>query len=656
MFRLIAAAAVTAGLASSVAAAPPPPASAFGRLPAVQDAEISPNGERIALIGGGPSDRMVAIATVDQPQLPRLRMGDVETIGLRWAGDDFVLARVAYWDKIGVRAADTYRFERHIVVNTRAEAVGRLLQSESSTQYSLGQRVLGVVAEPKPTVYVTGLSWNAPDDRGDIDTRIPRKGAQDTFSYTLWRTDVASGKTALVERADVNTDGWVLDLTGEPRVRIDTNYATHLYSLYGRPKGAKIWKGIIVDASEEDERNFLGYSDPDDAVYLVKDGQILLKRLSDGSTTPLGKSVAGGIDLTFDRYRGTAVAITGETDKPQVEWLDPELGAAHAALAGAFKGLSVALMNWSRDRTRFVLRTSAPNSPPVWYLYDKPRKEISLLGEEYPELKGQPMGETRWLVYKARDGLDIPAYVTLPPGAQAGAKLPLIVFPHGGPAARDDYEFDFWAQFMASRGYAVLQPQFRGSWGFGLDFENAGRHEWGGKMQTDLLDGIAALAAQGQIDPSRVCIVGASYGGYAALAGAALHPDAYKCAAAIAGVADLALFVGERGRSYGRDSGNMRYWQKLLGEGGAANPELVAASPRQQAAKVRAPVLLIHGDQDTVVLPEQSQLMFETLQKAGKDVQYVVLKGEDHYLSRSATRTQMLEALEVFLAKNLPAN
>ena len=156
------------------------------------------------------------------------------------------------------------------------------------------------------------------------------------------------------------------------------------------------------------------------------------------------------------------------------------------------------------------------------------------------------MGTTRWITYKARDGLEIPAYVTLPPRAPPkDARLPLVAPPHGGPRVRDAYDFDYVAQFLATRGYAVLQPQFRGSAGFGEDFVKAGKGEWGGKMQTDLLDGVAVLAAAGEVDPKRVCIVGASFGGYAALAGATLLPDAYRCAASIAGIGDLGQLILE---------------------------------------------------------------------------------------------------------------
>lgn len=228
------------------------------------------------------------------------------------------------------------------------------------------------------------------------------------------------------------------------------------------------------------------------------------------------------------------------------------------------------------------------------------------------------------------------------------------MLPHGGPTARDGYDFDYLVQFLASRGYAVLQPQFRGSWGFGDAFEDAGKGEWGGKMQTDLLDGVAAVAASGEIDATRVCIVGASFGGYAALAGATLFPDAYRCAASIAGIGDLAQLMAEEGRLYGRQSGSAQALRNELVASDQA--KVLAMSPVRHAAAVKIPILLIHGEKDTVVRVEQSERMADALKAAGKSYELIHLPEENHYLTKTATRTQTLESLERFLAKNLPMN
>jgi dipeptidyl aminopeptidase/acylaminoacyl peptidase len=227
-----------------------------------------------------------------------------------------------------------------------------------------------------------------------------------------------------------------------------------------------------------------------------------------------------------------------------------------------------------------------------------------------------------------------------------------VVFPHGGPAARDEPGFDWWPQAMASQGYAVLQVNYRGSDGFGDQFREAGYGEWGRKMQTDLSDGVRYLAAQGTIDPKRVCIVGASYGGYAALAGVTLDPGVYRCAVAVAGISDLHRFVGWSGKD--GDVAVQRYWTRYVGASGPNDPLLTALSPVSHVDAVTAPVLLVHGKDDTVVPFNQSQMMADALKKAGKQVDFVILNHEDHWLSRGETRLQMLQATIDFLIKNNP--
>jgi dipeptidyl aminopeptidase/acylaminoacyl peptidase len=262
----------------------------------------------------------------------------------------------------------------------------------------------------------------------------------------------------------------------------------------------------------------------------------------------------------------------------------------------------------------------------------------------------------RSIHYAARDGLDIPAYLTLPPGVTDPSGLPLVVLAHGGPASRDVAGFDWWAQALASRGYAVLQANFRGSTGYGRAFLEAGYGEWGRKMQTDLSDGVRWLAAEGIIDPARVCIVGASYGGYAAMAGLTLDSDVYRCGVSVAGVSDLRRMVNwEAEQARHKNNQTVRYWNRFMGAARLNDRALDALSPAFLAASVDSPLLLIHGRDDTVVPIEQSRVMAEALRRAGKPVEFVELPGEDHWLSRSATRQQMLAETVRFLEVNNPA-
>lgn len=624
----------------------PPPASAFGRIPTVDDAAISPDGRRVAILGGAGDQRMVSIATIDDPNLPVLPMGEAEAVSLSWAGNDYVLARLAYWEKASPRLA--YRFERNVSINTSAKAVARLLDGDEASRYLIEQPVLGVTVGPPAKAYVMGMAFI--EAAGALDTRIKRKN-DTSIVPALWSVDPATGRGVIVEKGDSDTAGWELNTAGEARLRLEIDELTHRFSVFARGKAKGQWTPFWQGADFESRRQYMGYSASEEAIYLAQGDQVVRKRISDGVVELVGQSLGGySPSMRWDNRRLTPVAIESGGEKFATQWLDPDLGAAHTALSKIFKDQRVVLVEWSSDRTRFVVRVNSPSTAPIWYLFDRTRKELSPLGEEYPELKGVTLGKTSWITYKARDGLEIPAYLTLPPGVAAGAKPPLIVLPHGGPTARDAYAFDYIVQYLATRGYAVLQPQFRGSWGFGDAFEKAGAGEWGGKMQTDLLDGVAAVA--GQADTAHVCIVGASFGGYAALAGATLNPDAYRCAASIAGISDLGLLISEERRVYGKDSGSMEELTAMLGA--ASKGKLAATSPARLAANVKVPILLIHGDKDTIVPPEQSQVMADALKAAGKPVEYVVLQNENHYLTRAATRTQTLEAIGAFLAKNLP--
>jgi dipeptidyl aminopeptidase/acylaminoacyl peptidase len=241
----------------------------------------------------------------------------------------------------------------------------------------------------------------------------------------------------------------------------------------------------------------------------------------------------------------------------------------------------------------------------------------------------------------------------LPPGKPA-KNLPLVVMPHGGPVARDYVGFDWWAQAFASRGYAVFQPNFRGSNGFGKGFIEAGYGQWGRKMQTDISDGVADLAKQGLIDPKRACIVGASYGGYAALAGVTLQQGLYRCAVSVGGVSNLNDLLKWDDVRFGDQSETLRIERERLGATSIGDPAMATISPARHADMADAPILLMFGHDDTVVNPQQSRGMADALKSAGKPVELVELPEEDHWLSRPATRIAVVKASLEFVMKNNP--
>jgi dipeptidyl aminopeptidase/acylaminoacyl peptidase len=256
------------------------------------------------------------------------------------------------------------------------------------------------------------------------------------------------------------------------------------------------------------------------------------------------------------------------------------------------------------------------------------------------------LSSVKRIEYKARDGVKIEAYLTLPKGGKE-KNLPTLMFPHGGPIARDSKAFDYWAQFFANRGYAVLQMNFRGSAGQGLEFRNSGLKKWGKEMQDDIEDGALELVKRGITDPNKICIVGASYGGYAALMGVVKTPDRYKCAISVNGVSNVFDLVKD----------NRAFWRtyNVVDEQiGNDNKTLREISPVNYAKKIKAPVLLIHGELDRQVEIKHSYQMRDAMEKAGKNVQFIEQAGEDHYLSNEAMRVQTFKAMDDFLAEYLP--
>ncbi|WP_426357766.1 alpha/beta hydrolase family protein [Pseudocolwellia sp. HL-MZ19] len=225
--------------------------------------------------------------------------------------------------------------------------------------------------------------------------------------------------------------------------------------------------------------------------------------------------------------------------------------------------------------------------------------------------------------------------------------------PHGGPEAYDKIEFDWLSQYLASRGILVIQPQFRGSQGFGAEHLLAGRGEWGAKIQDDITDSLTALSKEGKIDPERVCIMGWSYGGYAALAGATMTPDLYQCAISINGLSDIEEMLDFERKEYGEDSSTYRYWQEVINRKTLDDEFLKSISPINHVEKVNIPVLLVYGTRDKIVHPEQSEDFYEALKDAKKDVQLIEIKGEAHSFLKNESRLKTLTAIDAFLNKYL---
>jgi dipeptidyl aminopeptidase/acylaminoacyl peptidase len=349
-------------------------------------------------------------------------------------------------------------------------------------------------------------------------------------------------------------------------------------------------------------------------------------------------------DLVRIGRRQRVVGVTYATEKRQAVYFDPELQALGRSLSKALPGLPlVQFIDSSLDETKLLIRAGSDVDPGRYYVYDKGAKRLAEIMLARPDLENATLAQVKPVTYKAADGTDVPAYLTLPPGS-TGKNLPAIVMPHGGPSARDEWGFDWLAQFYASRGFAVLQPNYRGSSGYGdAWFQRNGFQSWRTAIG-DVNDAGRWLVAQGIADPAKLAIVGWSYGGYAALQANTVEPGLFRAVVAIAPVTDLAMFKqGWAGWS------TYKIWSDMIGSG----PHLSDGSPAQNASKIQAPVLLFHGDRDFNVPIRQSRVMADRLKDAGKKAELVVYDNLDHYLEDGQARADMLRRSDAFLRASL---
>ncbi len=636
----------------------PPPASAFAALPEMSLVRLSPNGLRVAWAndpGGMPLVVVFDLAT--GKDLKRLRPSNSRVRDLDWADDRTLIISVSRSLTAGANTVAEKRFEffRYLALDVGAAGgdARSLLMEDPERESVTGAYLERLHPEKLGTVVMSTYSYSETARRAEIGSRISGGRRDAGWELSLFEVDIRSGKGRMIESGSPYTDDWILDSSGRAVARSEWNPETRRYSIL--VKDRESWK-TTYSAEIDYEFHLVGIS---------ADGKSLLARSPRGSDKfkIWSMPITGGelsmlyehpeFDVTsiaLDRFTGAPAGYRIGGPRPTVHWSDPKLAAIQKAVSKAFPGKDTQVFDRSADYKRIVAQVESSSSPAVYYLIDFAKGSADIIGETYPALADAALGTLEITSYKAQDGYEIPAYLTMPPGL--GSKgLPLVVFPHGGPYARDNIGFDWWAQFLATRGYVVLQPQFRGSWGFGADLYRAGHKQWGRGMQDDISAGVRFLVDKGVVDPKRVCIVGASYGGYAALAGVAFTPELYACAVSVNGIADIPNMVGFIRDKSGADSDAFRAWKDLIGD--PSDKDVISFSPARSVDAIRAPILLIHGTSDTVVPPSQSGDFARLLQQRGKDYELLELEGEDHWLSTSQSRLAILNTLEAFLAVNL---
>ncbi|MFI4934985.1 MAG: alpha/beta hydrolase family protein [Caulobacterales bacterium] len=649
-----------AGLSLWSRASAAPPLEDYGKLPAVEQMRLSPAGDTLAWVTANGETRQVRVQKVGGAQVLAIDAGQLKVRNLTWMGEGHLL----------IEASRTMDYSATFETNQR-------LELEQSTIINAATGEQTGVFRGKPQIYPATFGYYGYAASGGKEygyfAGLPLGGSGSATSEfdsragyltnghnNLYRVNLDTGEAERVAGgSDLIQTAWVVTTKGEIAAHSEYEYRTGAWRLYADPDD----KVLIAKAT-----------DPTGDVALVgmgrTDGTVLVQaggdasdnswlyteyRTTEGSEGEPLFADFGVSGFLYDAASGRLIGAVTEGDNPTPKLFDPALQAKFEKVRRAFPGERVEMVANSDSFDQLVVSTTGPGDSGTYFLVDLHTGKAAAVAWAYPTILQGDVGDVRAITYKAQDGLDMEGILTLPPGREAKG-LPLVVMPHGGPAARDYAGFDWWAQAFASRGYAVFQPNFRGSDGFGKAFRDAGFGQWGRKMQTDISDGVAELARQGLVDPKRACVVGASYGGYAALAGVTVQQGLYRCAVSVAGVSDLNEMLKWESDKFGEESVQLRYERQFMGVKSSGDSSLAALSPRRLAAQADAPILIVAGHDDTVVDPAQSWLMADALKAAGKPVEVLQLPGEDHWLSRQSTRVEMLNASVAFVLKNNPPN
>ncbi len=625
--------AVPAAPPASVPASATIPVETFAQLPGIADAKLSPDATHIAAKMAVGGRQVLVVAPLFGDGKPAIfRVGATVDINwFRWVGDG--------WLAVGVGGQDVLDGEDIYITRTMG------VKADMSVVNRIDWSHAGIRADD--------VLWTARDGT----PRILLSRQTGIESPSEWypqvaEIDLSTGKSKTVAGSQTNVFNWYADGAGVVRIGYrysdDSRKGEVLYRATNRDPFKVIASArgsqddIVVPQTFRTDGTAIVTDDSDgrDAVYTVSLPDLKLgKKLyaTDGYDVDGVVENSSGDDID-------GISVTDRFD--HIVWLNPRLKALQDAADAAVGDRRARIVSWNRDRTKFLLNVGSPSQAGALYYWDTANGTMQRYAWQNADLKARTLSPVSTIRYKARDGVEIEALLTLPRGRVA-KNLPLIVLPHGGPFARDSEGWDWWTQYLAESGYAVVQPNYRGSSGYGKAFAKLGEGQWGLKMQDDLNDAIPPLAKQGLVDPKRVCMAGASYGGYAAMRAAQRDGALYRCAISYAGVSDLQAMQRYDGKFlYGKTRGD---WLKKQA------PDYRSVSPRFGASDFSIPILLLHGKEDKRVPVKQSRLMAAALKDAGKPFEYIEQPLGDHHFTRGEDRLTFLKAMAAFLAKYNPA-
>ena len=614
----------------------PPPIDAFARLPQVRNVTVSPDGNQIAYISAL-GDNSIAVTVdlrhPDEPLHPLMRSepGKYEIKWCKWANDTRLLCGLIAMAR--EPGGLVYPITRLVAVNADGSKLKVLLQNSSARSTQLQDRI---------------LDWT-PDDP---DTVLLQLDDDMNGFPSVYKLDVNTGSRKPVTREHIPIRNFITDAAGNVRLGVgySINGATEM-QYFARLEESDSWQRLAkIKAFEATDAlepvamapgsnmayatgNFEGRS----ALWTMdltdqKEPELVFSHPLVDADTPL---------MTSD---GRLLGIWYELDRPFVFYTDELSRSVVQAMNKVQPSTFNVIADRSRDEKTFIIRSYSDVDDGTYFVLDTAQKKLRRVGTAYPELDPQQLGRMQSITYKATDGTEIPGYLTVPVGKRA-ENLPLIVMPHGGPIARDSWDFFFLRSFLVSRGYAVLQMNFRGSSGYGSKWFYDAHQDWGGLTYSDITDAARWAVAQGIADPKRMCIVGWSFGGYAALLGAVRNGDLYKCSVSIAGVSALNLLVAEA-----RSFTNYGFAREQIG---TDRDKLREDSPLRHVDQINIPVLMVHGDRDYQVDVDHTRKMDSAMNRADKPHRAVYLEDATHQLDRKSDRVTLLTEVEKFLREYL---
>lgn len=614
-------------------AAEPTPISAFARLPHIRNVTISPSGTHIAFITSQ-GDRNGALSMpIDGSSAPQGIVSDRDDYELQWcnwANDKRLLCSFrAMVSEAGI----VYPITRLIAVNADGSQMKVLIQNSEAGIAQFHDRILDWTPDEPDSVLI-----ELDDDRNGYPS--------------VFELNVNTGRKLIRARESAPIRSFTTDSRGNVRIGRGFSSSGDLH-YFARLEGEKSWRRLakIKAFSGEDVLVPIAIAPGANKAYAVgnfegrealwemdladeRDPQLVFSHPLVDVETPV---------LASD---GRLLGLWYELDRPFLQYVDAKMNSLMRSVNEATPDRFNTITDYNRDETKLVIRSMSDIDYGTYHILDRNTNRLSRLSSAYPELAKVELGRMRSIVYKAQDGTEIPGYLTVPPGKRA-EKLPLVVMPHGGPIARDSWEFDFLRAFLVDRGYAVLQMNFRGSSGYGAKWFYDAHQDWGGLTYADITDATRWAIAEGIADPKRVAIVGWSFGGYAALLGAVRNGDLYRCAISIAGISDLKQLLDEA-----RHFTNYKIAKAQIGD---QSEKLKADSPLRHVDSIKMPVLLVHGDKDSQVEVDHSKRMASALKRADKPHRVVILEDATHQLGRKSDRMTLLTEVEKFLTENLAA-